>query len=619
MSRPSSRIKNHHREQKIYLQRAWFCFIAVALGFGILLIQLIRLQWLEHERFVTLSHNNRVSIHPIDPKRGLIFDRNGNLLAENIPEYSLQIRPDRVHHLKETLEKLKTIVPVSENEVQKFYKQWGLKRRFLGVPIKNRLNENELAHFAVHRHAFPEIELEAHLVRHYPYGPLLTHLLGYVGRINAQELARIDPSNYSASNYIGKTGIEQYYEQELHGTVGFQAVETDAKGRVIRTLSEDPPQQGEDLHLTLDLRYQQKAMALLAGQRGALVALNPQTGEILALASSPSFDPNPFVEGIDAKPYQQLQTDRDRPLYNRALRGLYAPASTIKPLLALEALHTNIVDPNQRIYDPGFYQLKGDSRQYRDWQRQGHGWVNLSEAIISSCDVYFYQLSTKLGIDRIEETLRNFGLGSKTGIDLPDELSGLVPSRNWKLQVKHQPWYPGETLSHGIGQGFTLATPLQMAVAVSTLANRGKRPVPHLIQTPSSQPKEVMLPYSAAAFEWVSDAMQKVFSDPRGTAYRYSPKGLYTVAGKSGTAQVVTIKQHEHYNANALDERLRDHAWFVGYAPVHNPQVALAIILENQNGAKLAARSFLDTFFNVPSAENSHDQKSQTFLATHKH
>lgn len=607
---PKSALRDHIRENRLFLNRIVAAGIVVALLTAVLIVRLFYLQVVEHDTYTTLSHNNRVNIEPIGPTRGLIYDRNGVLLAENRPTFSLEIVPERMEDLEGALERLAKLIPIEESDLARFERGLHQKRRFEGVPLRVRLSEEEVARFAANRHLFPGVEIEARLTRHYPLGALTAHALGFVGRINERELQRIDPSNYAATQHIGKVGVEKHYEALLHGTVGYQQVETNARGRVLRVLERTPPVPGSNLYLSLDSGLQQVATAALGENRGAIVALDVRTGAVLALVSTPAYDTNLFVNGIDPETYKALQESPDQPLFNRSVRGQYPPGSTIKPFIALTGLEYGVTTPEFAIFDPGWYQLKGDSHKYRDWKRWGHGLTDMRKAIVESCDTYFYDLGFKLGIDRMHEFLSGFSLGQETGIDMDEELPGLLPSRTWKRGARGQPWYPGETLITAIGQGFMLTTPLQLANATATLASRGRGMTPrlaHAIQDPAGEthvqpprPHPPLTLRNPAHWDTVVAAMEAVVRSSRGTARRIGGDAPYPIAGKTGTSQVFGIKQDEKYVEEEVALRLRDHALFVGFAPVADPRIAVAVIVENgghgSSAAAPLARAVMDYY-----------------------
>jgi penicillin-binding protein 2 len=605
-------IKNHHQEIQVITQRAMLALVLLSMLIGLLVVRLAELQIYKQELYTTLSTKNWLDLVPIEPTRGLIYDRNGVLLAENIPVFSLDIIPDKTIDLPKTLKTLRKMVTLSDNDVTQFEKQLKQHRRFNEIPLKLRLTEQEVAHLAENQYRLPGIIIKARLMRHYPYNKSFSHVMGYVGRINMQELNEIDQGNYSASHYIGKLGIEKFYEEELHGKVGYEQVEKDASGKPIRTLKEIQGTPGKNIYLTLDSNLQFVAEKTLEHQRGAIVVIQPSTGQVLAMVSKPNYDPNIFVQGIAQKDYQALQHSEDRPLFNRALRGLYPMASTIKPYFALEGLRSGATTLDSTIFDPGWFQLPNSSHIFGDWRPHGHGTVNVSKAITSSCDTYFYNLAAKLGIRRMDTILTQFGFGELSGIDLEDELPGIVASPAWKRKMKNVSWYIGDTINSGIGQGFMQATPLQLAAAVATLSNRGKRFMPYL-QFGEQMPGEAFLKQEPIPLETVTtsdkhmweiviDAMQEVVTSPQGTAYRFGRDHAYTIAAKTGTAQVVAKrgKVNEKDNQDDLPEKLRDHHLFIAFAPADKPQLALAIVTENSSTAIEAARSIFDYYLGTP-------------------
>ncbi len=607
-------IKDHIQEVQLISRRCIIVLTIMIVLVTILVIRLAYLQLANHDLFTTLSQKNWLDLVPIEPTRGLIYDRNGILLAENIPVFSLDVIPYKIDNMPKALAEVAKIIPLSDDNIAQFQKQLKQHRRFDEVTLKLRLAEDEVARFAENQYYFPGMLVKAHLIRHYPFTNSLSHVLGYVGRINIDELKDIDTINYSATNYIGKLGIEKYYEDELHGTVGYEQVENNASGEALRVLSRIKPLPGKNLHLTIDSKLQTAVEEALSGHRGAIVVIQPATGQILALVSEPTYDPNKFVEGINNKDFQALQHSPDRPLYNRALRGLYPLASTIKPFIALEGLNSGVVSPEYTLFDPGWYQLNNSSRIFHDWRRHGHGVVNISKAIISSCDVYFFDLAHKLGIQRISHILKNFGFGELTGIDIEEELPGVVSSPAWKKRVKGQPWYEGDTLNSAIGQGYMQATPLQLATGVAVIANRGERLVPHLLlseQLPGnnleSPPVTTLDPVKLNPEDWniVIKAMQGVITSPAGTGYRFGKIGPYTVAAKTGTAQNYSIKHYniseDYEDQSKLPEKLRDNSLFIAFAPVEKPQIAIAVMVENDSIAASVARKILDYYLINPS------------------
>ncbi|VAW87138.1 Peptidoglycan D,D-transpeptidase MrdA [hydrothermal vent metagenome] len=603
-------IKDHFRETQLFNNRSSLALVLTTLLTFVLIGRLIYLQVFDHEHFSTLSQENRVNLVSLPPTRGLIYDRNGVLLAQNLPAFGIEVIPEQVHDIDMSLKELASIIKVEQDDIDRFHRLRKQKPAFSSVPLRFRLSDKEVALFAVNRHRFPGFDVVARLMRNYPLKNTTVHTLGYVGRINAEEVRKLDSSNYSGTTHIGKIGIEKAYEDTLHGTVGIKHVEVNATGRVLRILKQHNPQPGQDLILTIDSRLQQLAEQALGENRGAIVALNPNNGDVLAFVSTPTYDPNLFVMGIDKAAYEKLQGP-DRPLFNRALRGQYPPGSTIKPFMGLAGLEYNKADENTKIFCPGWFTLRGDPHRYRDWKKTGHGHVHLNEAIVESCDVFFYDLSLTLGIDLIHTFLGKFGFGETTGIDITGEQSALLPSREWKRRVHNQVWYPGETLISGIGQGYTLATPLQLAVASAALANQGKRIKPRIVQsihnlknntTTHIAPESPGTIHFANPNHWsmMTAAMIDVVHGRRGTARKIGEDASYIIAGKTGTAQVFSIKQDEQYVEEDVALILRDHALFIAFAPADKPEIAIAVIVENGgSGSATAApiaRTIMDQY-----------------------
>ncbi len=610
MLRPLT-LKDNLLESRLFMSRAITAMFISALLIAALVARLGYLQVVAHEHYRTLSEDNRVKLQPVPPNRGLIYDRNGILLAENLPSYRLEIIPEQVRNMDATLAQLAKLVEIRDYDRERFDKLLQRMNRFEGVPLRFHLSEEEVARFAVNRQRFPGVDIQAGLSRHYPTGSHSAHAIGYVGRINENELQSIDVADYRGTTHIGKVGVEKTYEDVLHGSVGYQQVETNAQGRTLRVLSRQAPIPGSSLYLSIDARLQQAAEESFEDYNGSAVVLDPRTGEILALVSLPGYDPNPFVNGIDYKDYQSLNDDPDQPLFNRALRGQYPPGSTLKPFVGLAGLESGVTTSYSKTYCPGFYMLPGNDRKYRDWKRWGHGTVDLTHAITESCDVYFYDLARSLGIDRIHEYLAPFGFGERTGIDIVGELPGLLPSSAWKRAARKEPWFPGETLISGIGQGFNLTTPLQLAVATATLASYGEFHQPHIVHatrgpdgglTPTPIIPTRMVPIGDRAnWDTTIQAMVSVVHGARGTARKIGEGIDYKIGGKTGTAQVFGLKQEEEYDAETIDKKLRDHALFIAFAPADAPRVALAVVVENggSGGAVGApiARKILDRFF----------------------
>jgi len=603
-------IKDHLREEQAFLSRAIVAALLIILALGALVMRLVQLQVVEHEHYTTLSKDNRVKLVPLPPTRGLVYDRNGILLAQNRPAYSLELVPERVEgDIDVTLERLGEYIEISEDDLERFHKLKRRKRRFDSVPVRVNLDLEEAAHFAVVSHLFPGVDIKAQLLRHYPFEEATAHVLGYVGRISRQDLESIEQSQYAGTSHIGKIGLEKTYENMLHGAVGVQQVEVNSVGRVVRVLEENPPVPGQDLHLHLDVQLQQIALDALGDNNGAVVALDPRNGGVLVLASKPGYDPNLFVEGISSKAYRALQGNSDNPLYDRALRGQYPPGSTVKPFIGLAGLETGTMRYDTSVYCPGFFQLPGHEHKYRDWKKGGHGLMDLDTAITQSCDVYYYKLAHEMGIDAMSDFLQKFGFGEKTGIDLSGESSGILPSREWKRRARRQPWYPGETVIAGIGQGYFLTTPIQLAAATAALANNGHLMAPRIVDYSETRPQRTRTPLApadrpipvGAQADWddVHNALLHVVQSARGTARRIQTE-FYSIAGKTGTAQVFTVAQEEEYIEEEVAKKFRDHALFVAYAPAEDPQIAIAVVVENGGSgsatAAPVARKVMDAY-----------------------
>lgn len=614
-------FKDTAAERRLFQRRAVVMLVLVLLMMIGLLARMYQLQIVEHEIYTTLSDKNRVQVQSVPPPRGLVYDRNNLLLAENRPVFSLTLVPERVVGMEATLARLSEILDIAEEDIERFKRRLREPRRpFQEIPLSYDLGEEEIARMAVHRHEFPGVEVRAELVRYYPHSELTAHALGFVGRINREELQRIDPVNYAGTNYIGKSGIERFYEQVLHGTVGYQHVETNARGRILRVLERVNPVPGEDLQLHLDLRLQRKAYQLLEGRRGAIVAIEPDTGGILALASVPGFDANKFVTGISVEDYRNLSTDIDKPLFNRALRGQYPPGSTIKPMMAIAALDSGVTNRERRIWDPGYFQLREGGRRFRNWNRSGDGWVDLKYSMARSNDVYFYEVGVEMGVSVMSEYLAHFGFGEDATLDVSGALSGLLPTADWKRAARNEPWYPGDSVNMSIGQGFMLATPLQLATATTLIANRGVWVEPRLLKDIRgdrsvdeflpSETHEPLILKNPDDWEYVVDTMEEVMHGARGTARSSGQGASYRMAGKTGTAQVFSLAEDEEYDEEQVRERLRDHALFVGFAPSDNPKIAVAVIVENGGGgsstAAPVARALFDAWLEeLPAAEKS--------------
>jgi penicillin-binding protein 2 len=602
-------LKDREGEIRIVRERVLASIVIMGLLMLIVIVRLTELQILNHDHYTTLSQDNRVKILPLAPTRGLIFSRDGRLLADNRPSFSLEVVPERVADLRKTLEELAQIVSISEEDSKRFFQEVKRRRRFDNVPLRFNLSEEEVARFSVNRYRFPGFDIVARHMRFYPLGEQMAHVVGYVGRINEAELKSIDTANYSGTNHIGKTGVERSYEAVLHGRIGYQQVEANAQGRIVRVLKRHSPIAGKNLHLTIDTSLQSLAIEALGERRGAVVALDTQTGGVLALVSKPSFDPNLFVNGIGAADYARLRDAPERPLFNRALQGKYPPGSTIKPMFGLATLEQGLPKTGKVTWCPGGYRIPGQAHTYRCWNKRGHGRVDLKRAIAQSCDVYFYHLAYTLGIDRVHQHLSRFGFGQLTGIDLPGESAGLLPSSEWKRKIRHAAWYAGETVITGIGQGYFLATPLQLTHAVAMMANRGSTVRPTVIHRTDD------LGSSAQANEAAKPEFPKVMTRPEhwdtlieamievvrsGTASRAGQGAAYPFAGKTGTAQVFGIKDQAEHKKKKIPEHLQDHAWFIAFAPADHPRIAVTVLVENGgHGSQAAApiaRKLFDHF-----------------------
>ena len=604
-------LKDPNRELRIFTSRVWAAIAIMIVLMLTVVGRLAYLQIIEHGHFTTLSQDNRLKLVAIAPTRGLIYSRDGQILAENLPSFSLEVVPERAHDIDQQLAGIATMFSMDDSEIQDAREALKHARRFDAVVVKTGLDEDEVALFSVNRHRFPGFAITAHLARHYPFADQFAHVTGYVSRINEDELTQLDPVAYRGTTHIGKVGVEKAREGILHGRVGYQQVEVNAQGRVLRVVDRTPPVPGNDVYLTLDTALQSLAIEALADYNGAIVAIEPASGEVLAFVSKPSFDPNQFVNGISRARYSELRDSPDRPLFNRALQAQYPPGSTVKPMVALAGLNAGLRGVHDRTWCPGWYSLEGKEHRYRDWLKRGHGHVDLSDSLAQSCDVYYYSLAHDLGIDRIHDMLSQFGLGKATGIDLPGETGGLLPSSAWKRRARNLPWYPGETLITGIGQGFMLASPLQLAHATATIANRGGRYVPHVvgqIEDPMAQlasetgfhERAEVAVAKQEYWDAIIDGMIEVVHGARGTARRVGAGASYRFAGKTGTAQLFTIAQDKEADNDETPKHLRDHALFIAFAPVENPEIAVAIVVENGGSgsgtAAPIARRILDFY-----------------------
>jgi penicillin-binding protein 2 len=619
-----SSIKDHHSERRLFISRVVLTSVSGILLLGFVIARLVQLQIYDHETFAEQSQGNRVRIQAMPPIRGLIFDRKGRVLAENLPAYQLELIPEQVDDIDDTLLRLASLKLIDESDIDHINGLIDSGPGFKPVTLKLRLTDEEIANFAIQRPRFPGVDFQPRLVRHYPYGFAVAHAVGYVGALSKNDLTRLTPSHYAGTAHTGKTGVENSFESELLGNVGYQHVVSNALGRQIptdsRNLSDvlpdnESPAPGANIHLSLDLDLQLLATRALEGRRGAIVALDPRSGEILAMVSAPTFDPNLFAVGMSSSQFAGMQDNLERPLFNRAVRGAYPPGSTIKPMLALAALETGATNLERKTICRGFFTLPNNTHRYRDWKPEGHGEMNLHDALQQSCDVYFYELSVDIGIDRMHYYLDQFGLGRKTGVDIGGEHSGLVPSREWKRAAFRDPedqrWFHGETVIASIGQGYMLATPLQLASATGAVATRGTRFEPHLVAAVEDaltgertlvSPKRIddVRIDNQSHWDAVIGGMHDVMQSVRGTAWAAGGNAPYQMAGKSGTAQVFSIAQEEEYDEELIDERLRDHALFIAFAPLDDPQIAVAVVIENgSSGSRVAApiaRAIMDEY-----------------------
>ncbi len=612
-------VKNEREELKLFRSRSLVAGLLVFLALFLVVVRLVFLQINNYEHYTKLSQENYQKRIPIPPVRGQIYDRNGLLLADNHIEYVLEVTKDKVPDLEGELIRLNKLIPMGPQAIKKFKQKLRVNSRFVPVVLRPSLTEAEIAIFSVHRSRFPGFEINVRMERTYPLGETAGHLIGYVGRIDKRDLKKLGKEGkkeYKGSTHIGKSGIEKFYETRLHGKSGYKVVEVDAHGKPQRVFESKPPIAGEDLFLSIDLKLQLRAEELLEERdsNGAIVALDPRNGEVLAMASVPMFNPNLFVNGISYKNYNALRNNPNRPLYNRALQGSYPPGSTIKPMVGLAGLDEGIVTPSRSVFGRGFFQIPGVRHRYRcwKWKRGGHGHVSLQRGIFQSCDVYFYDLAYRMGIKRFSKSLKRFGFGSKTGIDLPHERSGIMPSTAWKKKRFGQNWYPGDTVNIGIGQGYWTATPLQLAHAVGTVAMKGMRMRPHVLRgvrvsrnLPEKLVSAQQLPSikvkHASYWDEIIKAMVHVVHGPGGTAGRAGRGAKYKFGGKTGTAQVFSVAQNKTYKASRLAKKLHDHSLFVAFAPANKPVIALAVIVENAGGgSKVAAplaRKLLDSYF----------------------
>ncbi|PJG82812.1 penicillin-binding protein 2 [Caviibacterium pharyngocola] len=609
-------IRDNKAERNLFARRALVSFIGVLALSAVLFTNLYHLQIVNYETYQTRSNGNRIKLLPLPPTRGLIYDRYGRMLAENLTFFGLYIVPEKVENLDRTFDQLKQLVGLTDEDIENFKKERRRSSRYTSILLKPDLTEEQIARFAVNQYQFSSLEIKPYFKRHYLYGEPLTHILGYVAKINDKDVERLKKAdkfaNYAGSHDIGKLGIERYYEDQLHGTVGFEEVEINNRGKVIRKLREQPAIAGKSVHLTVDLDLQRYITDLLAGKKGAAVVLDPKDSSILAMVSTPSYDNNLFVGGISGENYKRLLEDPNRPLYGRVTQGAYPPASTVKPFIAVAGLQEGVITQNTTVFDPGYWILPNSTKRFRDWKKSGHGYTDLNKAITESSDTYFYQLAYNMGVDRLSDWMKRFGFGVPTGIDIQEETAAIMPSREWKQKRYKKPWVQGDTISVGIGQGYWTATPLQVAKALAVLVNNGKVNTPHLmksIEGSTVEPYKDPLLYddikepSQAYWDAAKRGMFNVVNAGNGTGRKPFAGTRYHVAGKSGTAQVFSLKENQTYNAGALVKELHDHAWFIAYAPYENPKMVVAVILENAGGggsnAGPVVRSIMDYYLNV--------------------
>lgn len=622
--RHNDKIRNGQAELNLFIRRSFIAFLVVLALAGVLLTNLYHLQITDHDSYQTRSNGNRIKLLPVAPTRGLIYDRNGKVLAENLTYFGLYIVSEKVDNLDETLQELKMLVGLTDADIENFYKEKKRSSRYTPILLKNDLNEEQMARFAVNQFRFPALDVHPYFKRNYPYADIMTHILGYVAKINDKDKKRLQDEgnfgNYAGSHDIGKLGIEKFYEEQLHGTTGFEEVEINNRGKVIRKLRDQAAVAGGSIRLTIDIDLQRYIYTLLGNKKGAVVVLDPRDSSILAMVTNPSYDNNLFVDGISGKDYKQLLDDPDRPLYSRATQGTYPPASTIKPFMAVAGLTEGKIAPGSTIFDPGYWILPGTTQRFRDWKRSGHGRTDVIKAITESSDTFFYQLAYDMGIDKSSEWMKKFGFGVPTGIDLYEESVGVMPSREWKQKRYKKPWVQGDSISVGIGQGYWIATPLQLAKATAVLVNNGKVNTPHLMKDvmaseikPYQDPllyddiKNVPLRY----WQIAKQGMYNVINSSNGTGRKAFAGTSYRAAGKSGTAQVFSLKG-QNYNSGAIKKELHDHAWFTSYAPYDNPKVVVSIILENAGGGSSNAapivRKIMDYVLNKHSLDEQADE-----------
>ena len=591
-------IKNHYKEKELIQRRILFLIGIIIIATVSLIIRLIFLQIDQYDQYAKKSANNQFRLEPIAAKRGLILDRNGMILAENIPAHRIEITPSKSKDIDKTIALLTQIINLDKNAVDNFYDTLKTTPKNKSIPLKMKLSETDIAAFYMDKYKFPEAEIESYLIRNYPAGEFAAATVGYIARIDSTDIDDDEKFFYQVTPFRGITGIERYYETDLRGIPGYRKLEVDAKGKPIKEIEINPPQPGANLKLTIDINLQKAAKKALGDELGSVVAIDPTNGEILALVNNPSYDPNLFVRGISQKDIIKLNDTNTKPMFNRAIQGQFPLASTIKPFLAIGALELEAIDPASKIDDLGSYIYPNTTHVYRDWKLDGHGYVNMRKAIKISCDTYFYELAVNLGIDNIADILDKFGFGHKTNIDIAGEVSGIVANPIWKQNNKHSAWFVGDTILSGIGQGFMLTTPLQLAQATATLANHGNSYKPHLLQNNNKQPVkiETLPPINLSDKNWemVVDAMQAVVSEQGGTGFRFGYDHPYSMAAKTGTAQ---LYRNEMQNTNEnIPKRIRNHSLFIGFSPVKNAKIAIAVIAENSAIAPQVARRVMDKY-----------------------
>ena len=622
-------IRDKKAERNLFARRTLVAFIGVLTLTSVLFTNIYHLQIVNFDTYQTRSNGNRIKLLPVPPTRGLIYDRYGVLLAENLTFFGLYIVPEKTENLVQTFEELRYIVGLTDDDIENFQKERRRGTRYTSIMLKPNLTEEQIARFAVNQYQYPSLDVRPYFKRNYLYGDVMTHILGYVGKINDKDVEKLKKdekfTNYAGSHDMGKLGVERYYEDQLHGTTGFEEVEINNRGKVIRKLREQPAIPGKSIHLTIDLALQRYITDLLAGQKGAVVVLDPKDSSVLAMVSTPSYDNNLFVDGISGADYKRLLEDPSRPLYSRATQGVYPPASTVKPFIAVAAQTEGVINQSTTIFDPGYWMLPNTTKRFRDWKKAGHGYTDLNKAITESSDTYFYQVAYNLGIDRLSGWMKRFGFGMPTGIEISEEATANMPSKEWKQKRYKRQWVQGDTISVGIGQGYWTATPLQVAKATAILVNNGKVNTPHLMKSvegakvePYQDPRlydDISEP-KQAYWDAAKRGMFNVVNSAAGTGRKAFVGANYHVAGKSGTAQVFSLKENQKYNAAGLKKELHDHAWFTAYAPYENPQIVVSIILENAGGGSSNAapvvRQIMDYYLNKRLPEIEHKERNES-------